>query len=675
MTRIKSVFINVTSIILMMIFTQYAQASGLLKPKSAQFKDLQIEKHVVDVVVEDTYATTSIEQEFYNPNDADLETIYSFPVPKDAVVGEFVYWINGQPIVAEAVEKQKAKQIYQEQKAQGNSVALAEKDSFKTFDITVYPVPAKQSVKIRLVYMQDVKLDHGVGRYVYPMEEGGVDDQRDAFWSRNDKVESLFSFDLTVKSSYPIDAVRLPKHSQAVVNNPQNGVWTASFSNQNEESESVTQQAYRLNQDIVAYWRHIEGLPGRLEVVTYRDPKTSSKGTVKLTFTPGDDLSAINANRDWVFILDRSGSMDGKFSTLIEGVRQGLSRLPTQDRFKVITFNEGAYELTSGFISVNEQNVNRTLERVESEGVGGGTNLYAGLQEGLHQLDSDRPTGVILVTDGVANVGVTEKEEFLTFLAKKDVRLFTFVMGNSANEPLLQSMTKVSNGFSQNVSNSDDIQGQLMQATSKITHQAYRNIQVDIDGVKVKDLTPDDIQSLYRGEQLSLFGHYFKSGIATVTLTANNGVEEKSYSSKVNFPETALLHPELERLWAFSTIKDMLEKMDYLGEEDADTKQAIVDVALDYGLLTDFTSLLVVEEQVFEQLSIEQKNKRRVEIERKAKEQRSAQQVTPVSVDDQQPMFTSPAPSSGSSGGGSLGHIGLLVMGSLLFWRRTKRKV
>ncbi|MDN3686040.1 hypothetical protein QW180_30720 [Vibrio sinaloensis] len=31
---------------------------------------------------------------------------------------------------------------------------------------------------MRLVYMQDALLDHGIGRYVYPLEEGGVDEAK-----------------------------------------------------------------------------------------------------------------------------------------------------------------------------------------------------------------------------------------------------------------------------------------------------------------------------------------------------------------------------------------------------------------------------------------------------------------------------------------------------------------
>ena len=55
-----------------------------------------------------------------------------------------------------------------------------------------------------------------------------------------------------------------------------------------------------------------------------------------------------------------------------------------------------------------------------------------------------------------------------------------FVMGNSANRPLLTAMTDASNGFAISVSNSDDIVGQILTATSKLTHQAMNDVHIDI---------------------------------------------------------------------------------------------------------------------------------------------------------------------------------------------------
>lgn len=662
--------------VLIATFSSKALAAGLLKPVGSQYKDLQIESHHVDVAIQDGYATTSIEQTFFNPNDSELEALYSFPVPQNAVVGEFIYWINGSPVIAEAVPKEKARKIYDDQKTQGNATALTEKDEYKTFDIRVYPVQPQQSVKVKLVYMQDALLDHGIGRYVYPLEEGGVDVAKNSFWTRNDKVEQDFLFNVTLRSAYPVDDVRLPAHPAAVISQQADGehtTWKANISNhisdavQEGESMQTAQASMRLDQDVVFYWRLQDGLPGRVDMVAYRDPESSKRGTVKLTFTPGDDLTRVTQGRDWVFVLDKSGSMSGKYSTLVEGVRQGLGKLPSEDRFRVVMFDSNTYDLTGGFVAVNQSNISKALQAVEQVEPSNGTNLYEGMAAAIRKLDDDRPTGIVLVTDGVANVGVTEKRRFFELMEKHDVRLFTFIMGNSANTPLLVPMTKLSNGVATSVSNADDIIGHLMSMTSKLTHQAYRNIQLDIDGVKIKDLTPEQISSLYRGEQLTVFGHYFQGGEADIKLTMDIGGESREYRTKVMLPDTATEHPELERMWALSATRDLQEQMDYLEQKDRDKEQAIEDIALEYGLLTDYTSLLVVEEEMFQQLGMERKNQARVLKEQSAREVKKNNPVKPTRADKNQPTFNQPTPSySGGGSGGGGGSMNLVVLLSMI---------
>jgi Ca-activated chloride channel family protein len=157
-----------------------------------------------------------VEQVFHNPNGRDLEAIYSFPLPEKGAVAEFTYWIDGQPVTGEVLPKEKARQVYEDQKAAGNETALAEQDGYKTFDMAVWPVRAGGEVRIRLAYIQPAHLDTGIGRFVYPLEEGGVDEQRLAFWTAEDAVTGRFSFDLALRSAHPVEALRLPAHPHAV---------------------------------------------------------------------------------------------------------------------------------------------------------------------------------------------------------------------------------------------------------------------------------------------------------------------------------------------------------------------------------------------------------------------------------------------------------------------------
>lgn len=560
----------------------------------------------------------------------------------------------------------------------GRESALTEQDGYRTFDISVYPVRAGQDVRIKLTYIQPAHVDSSIGRYVYPLEEGGVDEQKLAFWTYNEAIEERFSFKLTFRSSWPIDEFRLPRHPQANIQQLSDGEWEVSLVNEAAAAKEGVSTGpspaavYRLDKDIVVFWRQMQGLPGSVEMIAYRE-SAGDRGTFMLTITPGDDLAPITEGRDWVFVLDLSGSMSGKYQSLIEGINKGLASLNPNDRFRIILFNNQAREITLGFEYAIPENVQRYIRVLEGNHPDHGTNLYAGLKLGMQSLDADRSNALILVTDGVANVGYTERKDFLALLEDKDVRLFTFVMGNSANRPLLESMAKVSNGFAMNVSNSDDIAGKLLEATSRLTHEALHDVDVRFSGVKVSDLIPERFGSLYRGQQLIVFGHYWGDGEASITVEGKVSGEYKNYSTTFEFPEIATLHPEIERLWAFAKIEDLENRIDYFGA-DADIEQAIINVAVENGLVTDYTSMIVLREQRFEELGINRFNKKRVEKEQLARQSRAVRGLRDNRVDSNQPMYSNNR-ASHSNGGGAFGPWMLLLLFPLLMLHISTRKL
>ncbi|MEL7046717.1 MAG: hypothetical protein AAGL66_17140, partial [Pseudomonadota bacterium] len=141
--------------------------------------------------------------------------------------------------------------------------------------------------------------------------------------------------------------------------------------------------------------------------------------------------------------------------------------------------------------------------------------------------------------------------------------------------------------------------------------------------------------------------------------------EERRYAAKVVFPEDNVLNPELERLWAFANIEAVQNRIDFLGE-DADSRQSIVDMALAYGLVTNYTSLVVVRDSVYEQLGISRDNAKRIERERVAREKRAGGPVQSHRQDTSAPAFggTRAYP---SKGGGSMGLLSVVLLLPLLW--------
>lgn len=657
-----------------LLTTTLSQAAGLLQPSDGSLPPLEIRDHNVSVVLEDAYAVTTVEQVFFNPHDRDLEARYSFPVPEHGSVAEFTLWIDGKPVTGEVLERKEARRVYEEEKAAGRDAGLTEKDEYKTFEVQVSPVRAGQETRIRLVYLQPAHVDTGIGRYVYPLEEGGVDEEKLAFWTANDRVERQFSFNMKIRSAYPIEAVRMPNQPQAQLNQLSDGEWQINLGNsannpamgeegsQSRSAASASGPAFTLDKDLVVYWRHKAGLPGSVDLVANK-PEGESRGTFMLVVTPGDDLQPISGGKDWVFVLDISGSMQGKYATLADGVERAMKQMHPEDRFRIVLFNERTQELTSGFVNATPEAVATYARKVSAVTPDNGTNLFAGLEEGLRSLDADRTSALVLVTDGVANVGETRQRQFIELIEKRDIRLFTFIMGNSANRPLLEAVTKASNGFAMSISNSDDIVGQLLAASSKVTHQALHGVELEIDGVKTADITPQQIGSLYRGQQLVLFGHYWGDGMADVTLKGRISGQPKSYQTRFAFPAMATDNPEIERLWAYATIEEAMAEMADFGEK-ADLKQAITDLGVEYGLVTDYTSMVVLRDEIFDQRGIKRTNQQRLALEEAARQQRAGQTAPSRRVDTQQPMYSSPRPhfGGGGHGGGALDGWSLLLL-------------
>lgn len=662
----------ITVLAILVLFGKSTRAAGLLKPKNGPDTDIAIKTHEVDVTINNGFARTEVDQVFTNSGSKDLEAVYTFPLPRQASLSELSMWIDGQEVTGEVLEKKQARQVYEDQKSKGNSTALTEKDDYKTFNVSVSPVRAGQDTRIRLVYYQPLDIDLNVGRYVYPLAEGGVDDERIAFWSVDASVQEKFSFDLTLKSAQPVKDVRLPGHmQQAVINqgatDGEEGN-THTYHARLENSEGAS-----LSEDIVFYYRLDDTVPARVELIPYKEAGAKS-GTFMLVITPGASLAEITEGTDWVFVLDISGSMSGgKIATLADGVSKAISKMQPGDRFRIVTFNNSASDFTNGFVDATPENVKSQISRIQAIQAGGGTNLHAGLSRGLARSDRERTTAVILVTDGVANIGATAHNDFLKLVKERDLRLFTFIIGNSANTPLLDKITKASGGFAMDISAQDDIYGRFLQAKNKVFYQALHDAEVKFNGGGISQLSPGTIGSLYRGDQLVMFGKYSKPEQLDITLQARISGEDKQWKTTTILPDADLDNPEIERLWALSTIEELADEIDTHGES-RDRKEQIISLGTEYSLVTDYTSMIVLEEAEYENLGIDRRNSQRIARERAAQQQRQQQPAKNYRVDKkpENSMFKSlPSPGVGS---GPAGPFMVLIIGAAVLFVSRKKK-
>ncbi len=640
------------------------RAAGTLTPVGAAHAPVQIRTHQVNVTLNNGFAQTEVLQTFFNPNAADLEAIYAFPVPKSASLSEVTIVTGEKTLNGEVLLKAEAEKIYEEEKNSGNDAGLATKNSFLTYEFKVAPVRANAEVKLRFVYYQPLEIDAGVGRYVYPLEEGGTDEVAKSFWSANTTVEGALSINVELKSAWPVADVRVP------------GFETAAVTQRLTEGHykvTLDRAGAKLDRDFVFYYRLADNLPGRIEVIPYRVSK-DKPGTFMMVVTPGIDLQPLTQGADYCYVLDVSGSMQGKIHTLANGVAQAIGQMSPNDRFRVITFNNSAREVIPWTVA-SPENAQQAITLVKGLTPSGGTNLYDGVSLALKNLDADRATSVVLVTDGVANQGIVQPAEFHKLLKQVDVRVFGFLMGNSSNWPLMRTIADASGGFYAGVSNDDDIVGQLILAKGKVTHEALHHAAFKFSGgVRISETTGDTPQKIYRGQQLVLFGRYEGAGKTTVTLKASLSGNDQTYTTTLDLPEIDTDNPEVERLWAMAMIEqiEMQEAAGFLPpSESRDTIQML---GVNYQLVTDHTSMVVLDDATHAKRGITRNNQQRIAAERTAQSVRATQPARQARVDTAQPAFAAPAPHVsryGKGGGGGGGDVSgdvvfLAFMGALV---------
>src|ERR1019366_7116616 len=138
-------------------------------PRPYDFAPLEVTYHHVNVRINDQVATTSVDEEFYNPNPQRLEGTYLFPIPKGAQIDKFTMDIGGRQVEAELVPADKARQIYEDIVRKMRDPALMEYADRDVFKVRIFPIEPNSRKRITLSYTQVLKSDAGLVSYVYPL--------------------------------------------------------------------------------------------------------------------------------------------------------------------------------------------------------------------------------------------------------------------------------------------------------------------------------------------------------------------------------------------------------------------------------------------------------------------------------------------------------------------------
>lgn len=161
-------------------------------------------------------------------------------------------------------------------------------------------------------------------------------------------------------------------------------------------------------------------------------------------------------------VLDRSGSMSGqKIEKAKEAAIEALRRLGPEDKCSVVIYDHNVQTLVS---AQSARNIEWIESRINSIHPGGNTALFGGVSQGASEIRKNLDGGyvhrIILLSDGIANVGPSTPEELGRLgaaLLKEDIAVTTIGVGTDYNEDLMARLSQNSDGNTYFVESSRDL--------------------------------------------------------------------------------------------------------------------------------------------------------------------------------------------------------------------------
>jgi Ca-activated chloride channel family protein len=184
-------------------------------------------------------------------------------------------------------------------------------------------------------------------------------------------------------------------------------------------------------------------------------------------------------------VIDKSGSMSGR--KLQQAKRAAIMALGLLDRFdtiSIIAYSSRVDVLVPATRLNNRAMIERRIEELFS---GGSTALYAGVKEGGIQLerylDRERVNRLILLSDGLANVGPKSPDELAELgykLIEKGISVTTLGLGMGYNEDLMAKLANVTDGNHAFVETADELEKFFALELGDITSVVAQDIEIEI---------------------------------------------------------------------------------------------------------------------------------------------------------------------------------------------------
>ena len=186
-------------------------------------------------------------------------------------------------------------------------------------------------------------------------------------------------------------------------------------------------------------------------------------------------------------VIDRSGSMAGdKIVKAREAALEAVRRLSADDIVALVVYDSGVQTLVPAQRVGDGRRLEQAICGIE---VGGNTALYGGVTRGAaevrrHMEDRRFVNRVILLSDGLANVGPSSPEELGRLgasLVKEGISVTTIGLGLGYNEDLMTRLAQRSDGNTYFVEHSGDLPRIFAAELGDVLNVIARRVVIEIE--------------------------------------------------------------------------------------------------------------------------------------------------------------------------------------------------
>jgi Ca-activated chloride channel family protein len=535
-----------------------------------------VEGTVTDQVAELSYRIT-----FHNPTARRLEGVLMVPLPGDAALSGFAMTMGGKEVKGELLESGQASSIYQSIVSRAMDPGLLELVGERMFRARVFPIEPNGDVVATLKLTQTLPKSGGLVSLRVPLAS--------ARFMQGERVKATAR--ISLRTTRPIRTVFSPVDGALVARS-------------GERSATLTYEEGAAGLKDLSLLFSMREDPLGAGLLAYREP--GEDGSFMLTLSPRvEDDGAKAAPKDVVFVVDRSGSMQegGKMEQARKALRYCVSRLNSQDRFGIVDFATDWNAFSERLLPADAEQKRRAERYIERLEASGGTNIEAGLGEGLKLLarSEGRVPMVFFLTDGVPTVGQTDVGLLLKKASLDNAglraRLFSFGVGSDVNTLLLDKLAEGGRGARDYVAPGEDIEVKVGALYQKVSKPVLTDVRMEWKGVDVAEVLPRPVPDLFSGADLTLYGRFKAAGKGTLVVSGLSGGKPARFEFPVELPREDTRHAFVPRLWATQKIARELDLIRLSGRPaDPEVVASIVKLAKKHGIVTPYTSFLVTEE-------------------------------------------------------------------------------